>query len=1043
MRRVFLIAIAMLSFCRICAQTEDYVALLNSMNEAKSLADAKQYVAAGDAYRAVSMMVKDCRTETDRQVYVMSSIKASSNYYMSNDSCEVGYEIAKSLLQNELTDDERKLAERYYSLNGTLLSMKCIKKDRKQYEKGRAIAEEVLPYATPKVKTKLLKNKAGAWYLEAYDYFFAGEYDKAYSCFENAGKEYDNIGEADDYVNCLKQMALCRYWQYKYREALHLYEQAYTYSGQHGLTAQQIEILTEEKKIYKTLNNRSKFAETVAAISSVMSTCEEMNTSMYTLLGDDAVDMGDYYLAETYYLKALECVGTDAKKSDIPVLYSRLRDAMRKVKEYAKALTYETKRVDAERAVSGHVFGEFEQEAYIYAEMNERDSALFYIDKYLKSVENEPVRNRAEAYAMSSLIYEKMGEYAAAIDLLDKADRILIDEYGNNDAQRINLVALKAGCLNRSEQYAEALKCYRQYYDWIVSIYGNESIETCNALYYLANIEALCGNVEEGERLYIEFTDRYLPLVQYNLRSVSSSEREHYWQSLSEALLQMASFGIKSGANDSPFTEAGYNALLFSKSLLLASEQSMFDILQKKGTQKDLNDYTTIASLQAQINELSRNYAENSARISELNKEKLTLDRALTERCKAYDDYTSFLNVRYEDIKQALKPGEVVVDFTDYVLAGGEHVHAAYVIRKSEEHPLLLRVFSGEQIDSLLADFSPAQLYADDVARQALDILWQPLSPYIEEGNTVYYVPSGMMHQIALESIPISNDSILGDKYDFFRLSSAREIISRNDRMNISDANDAILFGGLIYEADDNTMLAESKRYDVPLLLQTRGTNRDVTNNEPFKYLPNSKEEVMEVADVLRQNKIKVTTLTGNDGTEEAFLSLSGNAPSVLLMSTHGFYYTKDKAQSIDVLEGYSDAMSLTGLIMAGANKAWRGEALPEGVQSGILTAAKIARADLEGNRLAVLSACQTAQGKTTSEGVYGLQRAFKKAGTGTIIMTLWNVSDLSAKEFMTTFFRRLTDNGWNKHEAFEYAKRIIRNKYEEPNYWAPFVMLD
>ena len=94
---------------------------------------------------------------------------------------------------------------------------------------------------------------------------------------------------------------------------------------------------------------------------------------------------------------------------------------------------------------------------------------------------------------------------------------------------------------------------------------------------------------------------------------------------------------------------------------------------------------------------------------------------------------------------------------------------------------------------------------------------------------------------------------------------------------------------------------------------------------------------------------------------------------------------------------------------------------------------------------MVVLSACQTAQGKITSEGVYGLQRAFKKAGVGTIVMSLWSVSDKTTSEFMTTFYERLADknNAWNKRKAFEEAKEIIRKKHPDPYLWAAFVMLD
>ena len=1044
MRRVLLIAIAMLPFCGMCAQTEDYVALLNRMNEAKSLADAKQYVAAGDAYRAVSMMVKDCRTETDRQTYVMSSIKASSNYYMSNDSCEVGYEIAKSLLQNRLTDDERQLAERYYSLNGTLLSMKCIKKDRKQYEKGRAIAEEVLPYATPKVKTKLLKNKATAWYLEAYDYFFAGEYDKSYSCFENAGKEYDNIGEADDYVNCLKQMALCRYWQYKYQEALGLYEQAYTYSEQHGLTAQQIEILTEKKKIYKDLDDREKIAEIVAETSRLLKANEQLDVTTYTLLGDDAASLADHYIAETYYLKAIEFAKQDEKArkdASIPVLYGKLRDAMRAAKEYVKAIAYENLRIETakERVSTLGSLGEYYFLADIYADMGDKENALIYIEKYLNSVEGKSAEELAEAYLMSGLIKGNLKEYDAAIADINTA----VQNYGKDSPSRMRAIALRSGLQGQCKLYEESKQGYEQYYQWVKSVYGDESTETCNALYYLANIEALNGNIEKGEQFYIESTNKFLQLIKNNMRSVSSSERESYWQSISESLWQMSAFGIKEEATNSVFTETSYNALLFSKSLLLASEQSMYEVLQKKGSAEDLSDYAALAALQAQINALGRDYAANKEQIGALHAEKLRIDRKLTEKCKAYGDYTSFLDIKYDDIKNALGEGDVVLDFTDYVRDNGEHVYAAYIIRRGDEHPLLRKVFNEEQVDSLLQEQAKFRLYSEDLSAKAIDIFWEPLQEYVSEGSTVYLVPSGIVHQVAIESLPLSDETLLGDKYDFIRLSSAREILRKTNEINISDKTDATLFGGILYEVSNEEMEAESSKYSISPLLATRGANRDIVNREPFSYLPNSKAEVDEVAAILKEKNVNVTTLTGSEGTEESFLSMNGNAPELLLISTHGFYYTKEKAAQVDYFSGYSDAMSLSGLIMAGANRAWRGEPLPDGVQSGILTASKISRLDLEGNEIVVLSACQTAQGETTAEGVYGLQRAFKKAGVNTIMMTLWSVNDESTKEFVTSFFERLASNGWRKHEAFEYAKRTIRKKYREPYYWAPFVMLD
>jgi CHAT domain-containing protein len=147
--------------------------------------------------------------------------------------------------------------------------------------------------------------------------------------------------------------------------------------------------------------------------------------------------------------------------------------------------------------------------------------------------------------------------------------------------------------------------------------------------------------------------------------------------------------------------------------------------------------------------------------------------------------------------------------------------------------------------------------------------------------------------------------------------------------------------------------------------------------------------------------------------------------------------------EDVKYLSGYSDAMLLSGLIMSGGNAAWRGDKIPNGVLGGVLTANDIAKLDLSNTDLVVLSACKSGRGDITSEGLYGLQRAFKKAGVNTLIMTLWSVDDTVTQEFMVAFYNSLVTNNWNKHKAFKAAKKKIRDTYPDPYHWAAFVMLD
>ena len=139
------------------------------------------------------------------------------------------------------------------------------------------------------------------------------------------------------------------------------------------------------------------------------------------------------------------------------------------------------------------------------------------------------------------------------------------------------------------------------------------------------------------------------------------------------------------------------------------------------------------------------------------------------------------------------------------------------------------------------------------------------------------------------------------------------------------------------------------------------------------------------------------------------------------------------------------DPLHRCGLLFAGANIALQGKSreLPEGVQDGILTAKEISLLDLRDCDLVLLSACETAKGDVTSEGVFGLQRAFKMAGVQTIIMSLWKVNDEATQMLMTEFYNNWIVKKQSKREAFKNAQNAVRAKYEEPEYWAGFVMLD
>jgi CHAT domain-containing protein/Tfp pilus assembly protein PilF len=112
--------------------------------------------------------------------------------------------------------------------------------------------------------------------------------------------------------------------------------------------------------------------------------------------------------------------------------------------------------------------------------------------------------------------------------------------------------------------------------------------------------------------------------------------------------------------------------------------------------------------------------------------------------------------------------------------------------------------------------------------------------------------------------------------------------------------------------------------------------------------------------------------------------------------------------------------------------------------EDGFLQAAEIFDLKLNAD-LVVLSACQTGLGKLIrGEGMVGLTRAFMYAGTPSVVVSLWSVSDISTSYLMTEFYKNLIKNKLSKTKALRKAQLTLMSdeKYAHPFYWAPFILV-
>lgn len=888
--------------------------------------------------------------------------------------------------------------------------------------------------------------------------FLKQSFEEAYGSFRLAWL----LAETCDYnpyraLKASKGMADCAFYIGAVDTCVYRYNKALVWARKLNETLEEYDIYKNLRQAYMSKADMKNVMLIEQKIDSLMSNTDNKKIcmDMQQRLAMEALQQQNPKLAEHYLLAnetLLDSLSASERQSMEYTVYWYLRNFYfgqqdnEKTKKYSKLYIESVKRGFKQSQIA---YMAYDTEAILRAMQKDRIAAFNALDSMEYGLELEGrnnISNIMHYHEVKGRVHTMFGEWEEACNEFKKALKAV---EGTNIVGRTSYYQvgrLWGDALCQLKKYDEALDAYSICWEYCKYQYGEGSVACTDVLIAIANLEKLCGKTEIGKKCCIKAIDNCKRIVNEQFRYISIQDRNAFWNVFAPCMFNMPAYALNLGETQSLFTEKCYEALLFSKNLLLESDRTMAAAVQLECTPEEKNIYYEMQGLQNQLKALMNDYEKNKERIEDLHERISKQNQRLTPIISKLN-YTDFLSIGYEDVKRSLKDNEVLLDFTDYLSDDGKQQLAAFIVDRKQNHPKLIKSFSEEKVNQVLAGRKMYYLYMKPYASQAIKLIWEPLSKEVKDKKAIYYVPSGILHSIALESLPLSDGSLLGEHYDFIRLTSAREIVKSRKNEPISNYTTATLYGALKYDMDTTSMAQEALRYKVePLIAFNRGET--VTGDKRWTDLPSTKEEIDKINTILKNRHLTVSVQIGTKGTEESFLSLSGKAPRIIHIATHGFYYNSPKdAEDISYLKGYNDAMQFSGLIMAGGNRAWTGQKIPNGTLSGVLTANDIARMDLRGTDLVVLSACKTGLGIATPEGVFGLQRAFKKAGVQTLIVALWNVDDEATKDFMVKFYEELADvrNNWNKRVAFEKAKNHIRSieRYKEPFFWAGFVMLD
>lgn len=541
----------------------------------------------------------------------------------------------------------------------------------------------------------------------------------------------------------------------------------------------------------------------------------------------------------------------------------------------------------------------------------------------------------------------------------------------------------------------------------------------------------------------------------YKPRSLRSAYWTKYQANIIPWISSIAAYNNKLSNNT--LNDLLYNWALLSKGVLLESDQQLNDIFSSHTNPLIEQLFSALQMFQHNLQTEQKNDSTYNQILSYIELCTEALERELEQ---ASTDTALFQLYSYRQVREKLPNDAVAVEFM--ITPNG---YIASLLRKSWEHPKIIVLNANKEINQMVLrqnniaangqSKAPTQLVTDiNYAYKLKDIyrkVWVPIiqAAELQDGEHLYFSPDGALNQLAIEYATCEDGLPFNEHYAVHRLTSTRSFCKQYPQTSMSVA----LYGGLYYNAQPT--LAHSSAHNtisdtiVTAILQTKGVT------DSIKYLASSLEEVLSIADLMRQRSVMPILYTGSDGTEETFKALSGISPAVIHLSTHGYYMpaleqeqrskrgTGVMIRQNNLNVGVDYSMNRTMLFMANAEAAWQGKRPPQG-EDGILTAYEISQMDLNGTDLVVTSACQTGLGDITNDGVAGLGRGFKNAGVHSILLTLWEVEAESSRIFMTTFYQVLTDTN-DKDEALHRAQQALQEipQYKNPYYWAPYILLD
>jgi CHAT domain-containing protein/Tfp pilus assembly protein PilF len=584
---------------------------------------------------------------------------------------------------------------------------------------------------------------------------------------------------------------------------------------------------------------------------------------------------------------------------------------------------------------------------------------------------------------------------------------------------------------------------------------GPNNRETIRSLISLARLYAIKGDIERSVEYQRRISESEEKIISLNLTIGSERQKVAYFTQLQQPD-RVISLHVGLASDNRVARDLATATILQRKGRVLDALSKNLSALRGRFDQKDQALLDSLSDINSRLSELvlsgpqRKPVAEWQNQIAILEKEREKLESEISRSSAGF--YQASQPITRAAVQAVIPHGAALIEFAVYRPFGwktandqspyGEPRYVVYVMRDRGE-VRWAELGATKEVDAAIGAFREAlrdshRRDVQELARAVDEKVMRPVRALIGDAKQLLISPDGELNLIPFEALVDDSMRYLVERYAFTYLTSGRDLL----RMQVAREGKGkpMVVANPSFGEPPADNIAKANTTQKPAARTSK--RRSVTNARSlsevyFAPLAGTMQEARSIQMLFPEARL----LIGEQAAESAIKHVS--APPILHIATHGFFLTDEPhatdtrgTRAISASAKIENPLLRSGLALAGANLR------SSDGNDGILTALEASGLNLWGTKLVVLSACDTGVGEVKNgEGVYGLRRAFALAGTETLVMSLWPVSDYITREIMTAYYRGLKQ-GSGRGEALRQVQlgMLKRRGREHPFYWASFI---